>query len=107
VLAVRGEEGVLRAGGAGGAHLGGLLTAARRPQGELALALQVRRLLVDRADDDHVAVELLELGIRDRFDQRHILLGGGVGGVSAVRLQDADGLDLWGGHRSTLSEPPR
>ena len=57
VLAVGGEEVVLRARGAGRADLRGLLAEARRPERELSLPLQVRRLLVEGADDDHVAIE--------------------------------------------------
>ena len=59
---------VLRAGGAGRADLRGLLPEARRPQRELTLPLQVGRLLVERPDDEHVAVEALEVGIRQRVD---------------------------------------
>ena len=69
VLAVRREEVVLRARGAGRADLGGLLPEARRPQRELALPLQVGGLQVERADDDHVAVEALELGVGECVDR--------------------------------------
>src|SRR3546814_10918943 len=64
VLAVRGEEVVLRARRTCRPHLGGLLAPARGPQRELALTLQIGRVAVERADGDHVAVELLEFGDR-------------------------------------------
>ena len=47
VLAVGGEDVVLRAGGVAGADLRGLLAEARDPERELALALQVARLDVE------------------------------------------------------------
>ena len=58
------------AGGARGADLRRLLAEARRPQGELTLALQVRRLTVEGPDHDHVAVERLERRLGERVDDR-------------------------------------
>ena len=63
VLAIGREEVVLGARRAGRSDLRGLLPEARRPERELTLPLQVRRLLVERADDEHVAVEALEVGV--------------------------------------------
>jgi len=105
VLAVRREQGVLRAGGARGSDLSRLLPAARRPQGELALALQVGRLRVDRADHDHVSVELLELGVGQRVDERQVALGLGRGGVAAVVGEDANEGCFDRGHPTTLPTP--
>ena len=56
VLAIGGHEIVLLAGGVAGPDLRGLLAERARPQAELALALQVRRLEVRGADHHHVAV---------------------------------------------------
>ncbi len=112
VLAVGREEVVLRARGAGGADLGGLLAEARRPEGELALPLQVGRLAVERAHHDHVAVEALELGVGERVDDRQVGLGGRRRGERAVRREDAHefgrqsrlgGVASERGHRSTLA----
>jgi hypothetical protein len=46
-----------RPDGADAADLGGLLSSARQPQAEFALALQVVCLLVELPGEDHVAIE--------------------------------------------------
>src|SRR5699024_2222483 len=56
VLAVRGHEVVLLAGGVAGADLRGLLPQRAGPQAQLALALQVGGLEVRAADHDQGAV---------------------------------------------------
>ena len=89
---------VLRAGGARRADLGGLLPEARRPQRQLTLPLQVRRLHVERADDDHVAVEALEVGVGEAVDEREVGLGGGGRRERAVGREDADGARVVGAH---------
>ena len=76
VLPVGREHVVLRPGGVGGADLGGLLAVAGHPQGQLALALQVRGFGVEFPDHDHVAVEIamVRLGqaieVRQEFGRR-------------------------------------
>ena len=62
--------------GAGGADLRGLLAEQRRPQAELALALQGGGLGVDAADDDHVLVEGEQLVVADVGDPGVELLAG-------------------------------
>src|SRR3954466_4368429 len=61
VLAVGGEDEVLRSQRAAGADLGGLLAEQLGPDAELTVALQRGRLGVDPADHDHVAVEAAQL----------------------------------------------
>ena len=90
VLAIGREQVVLRAGGSGRAHLRCLLPEARRPEGELPLPLQVGRLLVERPDHEHVAIEALEVGIRQRVDDAEIRLGGRGRCQGAVRGENAD-----------------
>src|SRR5690606_12613300 len=58
VLAVGGEDVVLGPRGVRGADLRRLLAEARDPERELALALQVARLDVEAAHDDHLTVEV-------------------------------------------------
>ena len=69
VLAVAREDEVVGAQRAGRADLRGLLAEQRRPQPELALALQRGRLGVDAAHDDHVLVEGQQLLGADVGDQ--------------------------------------
>ena len=61
VLAVGREGHVLRGHRATGTDLGGLLTQQRRPQTELALALQGFGLPIGPADQHHVAIQRLQL----------------------------------------------
>ena len=63
VLAVGREDVVLRAQGAAGADLRGLLAEQLGPDAELAVALQRGGLGVDAAGEDHVAVEAAQLGL--------------------------------------------
>jgi hypothetical protein len=60
VLAVGGEDEVLRRERAAGADLCGLLTEQLRPDAELAVTLQRGGLDVDAAGEHHVAVEALD-----------------------------------------------
>ena len=61
VLAVRREDVVLRAQGAAGADLRGLLAQQLGPDAELAVALQRGGLGVDPPGEHHVAVEAAQL----------------------------------------------
>src|SRR6185503_10889744 len=61
VLPVGREGHVAVAQGTAGAHLGGLLPEQRRPDAELALALEGGRLDVPAADQREVAVEAAQL----------------------------------------------
>ncbi len=61
VLAVGREDVVLRAQGAAGADLGGLLAEQLGPDAELAVALERSGLGVDPPGEDHVAVEAAQL----------------------------------------------
>ena len=68
VLTVGREDVVVLAGGPAGPDLGGLLAEQRRPQAQLALALQGGGLGVEAAGEHHVAVEAAELFRRDAGD---------------------------------------
>ena len=74
VFAVAREDVVLRARRAHRADLRGLLAEGGRPEGELALALQVGGLPVERAHGHHVAVERLEVAVGERVDQGEVAL---------------------------------
>ncbi|MDQ1173673.1 hypothetical protein QE430_001980 [Microbacterium testaceum] len=87
VLAVAGEGEVAGSHRVGGADLHGLLAAAGRPQGELALALQGDALGVETTGEHHVAVEGAEFVRREVGDPGIEL---GVGDTSAVRLEQAE-----------------
>ena len=60
-LAVARHDPVSRLHGHGGSDLGGLLAQELSPETELALALQVERLLVSAADDHHLAIQVEQL----------------------------------------------
>ncbi len=97
VLPVGREDRVLRAAREGGSDLRGLLAEARHPEAELALPLEVRRLDVEGARDDHVAVEVLQHPIAEFVDVRLVLLGAGVGDEGPLRGEQLDRLG-GGGH---------
>ncbi len=61
VLAVGGEDVVLRLAGPAGADLRGFLAGQRNPQRQLALALERRGLLVEAPDRGHVGIEAAQL----------------------------------------------
>ncbi len=88
VLAVGREGVVLPVHGATGADLRGLLAQQRRPQAQFALPLERDRLVVDAADQQHVAIEALDL---------LVVAGEGVLGVLdslPFRCQQLDELDF-------------
>ena len=61
VLPVAREDEVVGPQRPGGAHLGGLLAQQRRPQGQLALALERHGLGVEPPHHGHVGVEVAQL----------------------------------------------
>ncbi|MCY1227479.1 hypothetical protein D9M72_397480 [compost metagenome] len=80
VLAVRGEDVILRLAGPSGSDLGGLLAGQGHPQGQLPLALERGCLLVEPPDGCHVRVEPAQL-----FSVESV----GVGGEDRVLAQGA------------------
>ncbi|GAB7302670.1 hypothetical protein MAFF212519_05210 [Clavibacter michiganensis] len=76
VLAVGGEHVVLRARGPTGSDLRRLLPGARRPEAEVALALEVRGLEVERPREAHVAEEAAVVVLRESLEVREELLCG-------------------------------
>ena len=72
---------------AGRADLRGLLAEQRRPEAELALALEGHRLGIDAADDRHVAIEVAQL---ERIDVGDEVPVGAADGALPV---DGDQLD--------------
>src|SRR5262249_38757564 len=84
VLAVGGEDVVLRLEGAAGADLRGLLAEQLGPDAELAVTLERRRLDVDATGEDHVAEEPAD-GLRElRVVQ--VVAEGEVGMLDALTL---------------------
>ena len=61
MLAVGGEDVVLRLAGPAGADLGGFLAGERNPEGQLSLPLQRGGLHVEAADLGHVGIEPAQL----------------------------------------------
>ncbi len=86
MLAVTGEDEVARGEGVRGTDLHGLLTAAGRPQRELALALQGDALGVHAPGEDHVAVKGAQLVGREVGDPGVEV---GVGDARSVGLEEA------------------
>ncbi len=116
VLAVGGEDVVLRGQRPGGADLRGLLAQARGEQAQLALALQRGGLGVEPAGEHHVGPQAAQgLGIQVGDP----VVVPGVGDARALRCEELDGLDLatgvgagvdadvWLGHAEVLPAGPR
>ena len=95
VLTIGGEDVVVGGVGQCGADLRGLLASARNPQGELALALQGGRLVVEAAGGVHEAVGLAQGITIDVFD---VSAEGGVFVDGAVLIHELDAL----GHSRVL-----
>ena len=87
VLTIGGEDVVVGGVGQCGADLRGLLASARNPQGELALALQGGRLVVEAAGGVHEAVGLAQGITIDVFD---VSAEGGVFVDGAVLIHELD-----------------
>ena len=87
VLAVGGEDEVVRRERATGADLGGLLAEQARPQAELALTLEGIALGVEAADQDEVAVEAPQVV---RGQVRDVLVVVGVGHALTLGGQQLD-----------------
>lgn len=95
VLTIGGEDVVVGCVGECGTDLRGLLTSARNPQGELTLALQGGRLIVEAAGGVHEAVGLAQDITIDVFD---VSAEGGVFVDGAVLIHELDAL----GHSRVL-----